>query len=189
MAVRSAISDFDKPFVTTVGTLTAADVVGCPDAVAFVVAATGVLRVAEDRGVDTGADRVVDAEVEAVAVTPVGAVTRVVGLTALVVPGDGATADPVDEGAELTAAVVGAELTADGAAVNVVGPAAVDVHELSTRAATDQPTSTPLRRLFTIRPPPLSSRREYRLFQGSTSFVHKSRLVVGALNGICRTGR
>lgn len=157
MAVRSAISDLDRPDVTTVGALVAADVELFTEDVAFVVGATGVLLVVEDCGVDTGADPEVDTEVEAVAVTPVGVVTPGAGLIPVIVTSDEDATDPADAGAELTA-VVDAELTADGAAVNVVGPAAVDVHAPNTRAATDQPTSMPLRCLFTIRPPPLSSR-------------------------------
>lgn len=156
IAVRSAISDFDRPVVTTVGALVAAEVVSRPDVVALVAEATGVLGVADDAGSDTGAEPELGSEVRVVAVVPaVGLTVPAVGLTGPATDEDAAVGVVVstDTDVPLSDAADDAVLTLDGAAVRVVGPAPLDVQELSRTAATDQPASRPLRPLFTIRPP------------------------------------
>lgn len=154
IAVRSAISDFDRPAVATVGTLTAAEAVVLADGVTLAVDAVGVLEVTDCFDVDADVDT--DAELatgEVLAAAGVPAAPVVLGLDALVATEDG-TVDTTGNGAELTAtADVASELGLDGPAVRVVGPASVDVHEESRTAPTDKLTSTPLRRLFTVSTP------------------------------------
>ncbi len=165
IASLSAISDLDSPFVRTVGPLEEVEDVTSLGEAGLIVGVVGVVRVAE----------VFDVGVRAGVVVAGLLLTAMLLLGVVITTGKDRTAeDPVDTAetaAEVTApADVVTVVGVDGPAVNVVGPACVDVHELSRMAPTDKPSSTRLRRLFIVTTPHRSP-EQYRRKGGRTVVV------------------